>query len=70
VKISHRAIDPSAGDRRKTTIDTLFTDYKDVQRVKVPMKQVTRVNGKEVMTMTVIEARMLEVVDPKTSNVE
>jgi hypothetical protein len=70
VKTSHRAIDPGTGDRKEVTIDTLFTEHKDVQGVKVPMKQVTRVNGKELATMTVTEARMLEVVDPKTFNVE
>jgi RNA polymerase sigma factor (sigma-70 family) len=69
-KISHRAIDPSADDRKESTIDMLFADYKDVQGVKVPMKQLTRFNGKEMSTMTVIEAKMLEAVDPTTFHVK
>ena len=58
-----KAIAPGAGDEVEE--ETVMTDYKEVDGVKIPMKLAVTHDGKTFMTTTFTEAKLSAKLDPK-----
>ena len=50
--------------------ETVMTDYKEVDGVKIPMKLLVKHDGKTFMNMTVTEAKLIAKLDPKVFAVD
>jgi len=70
VKTFHQIPDPSTGGSEEATVETELSDYQNVQGLKMSMKQVVYVNGRETTTMTVTDAKLLESVDRNIFSLE
>jgi len=66
VKTERKGLAPGMGESKEVVEETILTDFKKVDGVMIPMKMLVNHDGKKFMTMTVVEAKLMDKVDAKT----
>jgi hypothetical protein len=70
VKYSRKGLSPGAGDGKEALQESVMSDFKVIEGVKVPMKVVNYSDGKKFMSMTQVEYKLLEKLDPKDVKID
>ncbi len=73
VKTVRKSLAPSAPDDKEpkeVTEETIMSEYKEFDGVKVPTKAVVTHDGKKFMTMTTTDVKMMAKADPKLFSVD
>lgn len=70
VKFSRKGLSPGASDGKEALQESVMSDFKVIEGVKVPMKVVNYVDGKKFMSMIQVEYKLLEKLDPKDVKID
>ncbi len=65
---ARKALSPGAGD--EVDEETVMSDYKEVDGIKIPMKLLVKHDGKTFMTTTFTEAKLSPKLDPKMFGID